>query len=324
MFGSFIVELMVGLLATFALLGLCVTTLTEVFQTYIKSIRAKNLQLCLKQLFMPSVGASTGTDSFYRLLVDHPLIQSMSPPGKQPSYLPSTLIADAVIALLLRADGAARDKQQVNELLAYIEQQVERVEPEALRSLLRFYLTKAQIQAENSVQLLTQFKLEIAQWIDAGMERAEGWSKRYAKALSLIISVVLCASLNINAIEVARALTIDPELRRTLFDQAQKYDAQLPSEWAKTCEQNKLPAQCRFEEARDSLVTSLNIGWEYPPAFLNLPLSLKAFGMLLYWMTGVGVSALAASMGGDYWYKLLSSVIRLTGPPPAKSGPAKD
>jgi hypothetical protein len=51
MFGSFVVEMVVGLLATFALFGLCVRILTEVVQTYISSIRVNNPEQCLRQLF---------------------------------------------------------------------------------------------------------------------------------------------------------------------------------------------------------------------------------------------------------------------------------
>lgn len=321
MFGSFIVEMVVGLLATFALLGLCVTTLTEVFKTYVKSIRAKNLQLCLQQLF--TLGVTSANTPFFRRVVDHPLIRSMSPPGKQPSYLSSSMIADAVINLLTRADGQARVEQDLEALFTHMAQQIDSVEPQALRSLLQVYLGKAHVQALSSMQLLKLFKVETEKWIDAGMERAEGWSRRYAKALSLVIASVLCALLNINAIKITHALAIDPQLRRTLFEQAQKNEPQQSSEVAKLCEKNDVPARCRFDAARDSLATSLDIGWEHPPAWIQ-PLSWKTLLLFPYWLVGVAVSALAASMGGDYWYKLLSSVIRLTGPQPFKPKPDKD
>lgn len=73
MFGSFIIEMMVGLLATFASLGLCVTTLTEVIETYVKLIRTEYLQLYLRQLFTLSASA-VPEGSFFKRLVKHPLL----------------------------------------------------------------------------------------------------------------------------------------------------------------------------------------------------------------------------------------------------------
>ena len=34
------------------------------------------------------------------------------------------------------------------------------------------------------------------------------------------------------------------------------------------------------------------------------------------WVLGVILSALAATMGGEYWFKMLSEVVRLAGPKP--------
>lgn len=317
MFGSFIIEMVVGLLATFALLGLCVTTLTEVIQTYIKSIRAQHLHLCLQQLFTLNTGSTNSP--FYQRLVEHPLIASMSPPGKRPSYLPTSLIADVVIDLLTRTDGLTRIEQDLETLFERLTQQVNSVEPPALRSILQIYLGKARVRSDNSVQLLNLFKSQIEQWINAGMARAQGWSRRYAKALSLIIASVLCISLNINALEITRALAVDPDLRRTMFTQAQAQELQMSSDATWGCKNATNPAICKFDAARDALATSMDIGWEHPPRFWTQSWSWMSPLLFLYWLAGVAVSSLAASMGADYWYKLLSSVIRLTGPMPVKA-----
>lgn len=187
MFGSFVVEMVVGLLATFALLGLCVTTLTEVVQTYIRSIRANNLEQCLRQLF--TCGEEGQAQFFYGQVRTHPLIQSLSASGQSPSYLPIPLIADALIDELINATVAT---PQADRLLEKLELGIAAISSTPLGRVLTLFLSKSQSLAPTPEQALKLFKSYIEQWMEAGMERAEGWTRRQPKTVSLIVAGILC------------------------------------------------------------------------------------------------------------------------------------
>jgi hypothetical protein len=62
------------------------------------------------------------------------------------------------------------------------------------------------------------------------------------------------------------------------------------------------------------------LGWDHTPKFMaeSDKLGGYTFFWFLYWLVGICISTLAASLGGDYWFKRLKDVIRLTGAKPNK------
>ena len=82
-----------------------------------------------------------------------------------------------------------------------------------------------------------------------------------------------------------------------------------------------------MEHAIEALGTPsrLGIGWEHKPAFLTAKDTLQAVVAFVVWLVGVVAAAFAASLGGDFWFKWIGDIVRLTGykpvrkvePPPA-------
>ena len=66
---------------------------------------------------------------------------------------------------------------------------------------------------------------ETEAWIDSSMNRVEGWTRRHAKKFSLGSALAICLFFNVNALEVLRVLSTDPQLRTQLASTAIGYAA---------------------------------------------------------------------------------------------------
>jgi hypothetical protein len=98
MFGSTIVDVAIGVVFVYLLLGLVVTAGTELLASWL-NWRADNLRAGLRRMLDPALA---------RELCDHPMIRKLAKSDRGPSYIPSEMFALAlvdVIANLRPADG---------------------------------------------------------------------------------------------------------------------------------------------------------------------------------------------------------------------------
>lgn len=316
MFGSVVLDAILGMLALFTLLGICVTTLTEIIQSFFQKVRAAYLHDALRLLFCGKLKALNDRDmDFFQQVLDHPVIKAMAAPGKRPSYLDSGMLAQVVIDLLLRKDDAATvdiPLEQINEVLT---QGIAQIPSEHLHRALSTILAVAQAKVITTQELLCSFKTKLEQWINAVMDRAEGWTRRNAKVVSLACSLALCLLLNVNAFDLMKGLVQDDALRaasvKTVTGVVQE---DLPAKFEKACVADVDPSKCQFSKALGMLqvMPQVAIGWNTLPAFLQDEQKNRTiwFG---YWLFGVLTAALAASLGGDFWFRILGRAIRLTG-----------
>ncbi|MGF6151924.1 hypothetical protein [Pseudomonas fluorescens] len=316
MFGSVVLDAILGMLALFTLLGIFVTTLTEIIQSFFQKVRAKYLYNALKLLFTGKLKGLSDSDlAFFQQVLDHPMIQSMAPPGNRPSYLDPAMLAQVVITLLLHKDDTTTLDIPLDELNAALTKGIAQVPSEHLRRALSTMLAAAQAKVTTAQELLCAFKTRLEHWINAVMDRAEGWMRRNAKVVSLACSLVICLVLNVNAFDLMQGMVRNDTLRAAGMQMANNLVTNNPSAtFDQLCANRDDKAQCQFDSALSSLqaLPQGAIGWNNPPAFLHNDQTNKIawFG---YWLLGVMTAALAASLGGDFWFKMLSQMIRLTG-----------
>jgi hypothetical protein len=202
--------------------------------------------------------------------------------------------------------------EQLNEALA---KGIAHIPSDHLRRALSTLLATAQAKVTTAQELLCSFKTRLEQWINAVMDRAEGWTRRNAKVVSLACSLALCLLLNVNAFDLMKGLVRDDALRAVSVQMATGVvQKDLPAKFAQLCAEDADPSKCQFSKALGMLqaVPQVAIGWNTLPAFLQDEQKNKPmwFG---YWLFGVLTAALAASLGGDFWFKILGQAIRLTG-----------
>ena len=140
-----------ALVIVFLVVSLLCTTAQEFIAGFF-SMRARTLEVTLaKMLDDPNRSRLMGR------LYDHPLIKSLSPSGRAPSYIPSEQFALAIHDMLSRGRAL----------------QVGHVQP-VFRILMR------EVDGDE-----VEFKKAVAKWFDAGMERAGGWYKRQTQRIVL-------------------------------------------------------------------------------------------------------------------------------------------
>jgi hypothetical protein len=472
MFGSYLVELVIGLCFLFAVFGIVTSAVTEGVLTLLRT-RGEHLQEWLEQwtaqLFDEDptkvTVANDASKAFLKELQAHPLVASQGRGSERPSYLPSDQLAAAFLQLVgirfgfsastetkpaktdetpgVLAGEGVRAAPTINETAETVRNDLEtavdslrkhidndNLFPDGLKNALHTLLNNAIGKAKDGTTLAAAMKDETARWIDASMDRVEGWTKRHAKKISLLVAFVICLAFNVSVFEVLKVLSSDPKVRTELATTAVSYvakdcDAVVPAPSASGVrqagqsdqghqppsgakapapaasggvepkagneqksepaasgsvepkagnEQKSEPAasgsgnskadiekklKCLSEKSEAAVgalgnLSQLGIGWDRKPKFLleggaqatntgpgsgtgsgtqatektsvwdAMKAAMKAamngdFDFYV-WLAGVIFAAFAASLGGDFWFKWIGDIVRLTGYKPPKTG----
>src|SRR6266545_4996222 len=261
MFGTGLIELIIGLILIYFLFSLLTSGVNELAEHFLHR-RAKYLESGIVDLLGPWAAR------FFR----HPLIQALhpekgrptpippagaprpNPPKFGPSYIPSRTFSMTLLSLVadastqLKADipvhargetlqiqlvsdlgfpatgqvKARSDPPSSSDLLADLNGNLEAIPDEKLRESVRTFLT-------NANQDLEKWRVDLERWFDDKMDRVSGWYKRKTKVLLLIWGLVIVGAFNADTIVFARALYTDSTLRATVATAAQNIVQVAPS-----------------------------------------------------------------------------------------------
>ena len=370
MFGSYLVELVVGLCFLFAVLGIVTSAVTEAALSILK-VRSAHLNEWLMQWITqlqigatPPVAGSgstaaigTGTGAVAQplsldLLLKHPLLASQSRGADQASYLQPAQLATALLQTIAMPFGSACLGQDLKTAEAGLRAHIATLPSDGLRRALGALLNNAVGKAKDGTALVASLHDETEAWIDSSMNRVEGWTRRHAKKFSLAAAFIICLAFNVNALEVLRVLSTDPQLRTQLATTAVGYAAKrcdddaamsaasgagsaaaasaavlvatsLPASGASGASQAPSPVavkatvECLRSRSQDAIgalgpQSRLGIGWDNRPRFLSVD-GIAVLGEFLGWLIGLTVATFAASLGGDFWFKWIGDIVRLTG-----------
>lgn len=318
MFGIQTIDVILGLLFVYLLLSIVCTAANELVASLLK-LRAKTLSTGISNLLKD--GGITGLErDFY----EHPLIKGLCKEKGKPSYIPPRTFAMALLNLIAPENTGGLD------VVANIRIKVESLpDGSDLRKTLLILLDEAGDSLE-------KFRGDVETWFNDSMDRVSGWYKRKAQFIVLILAITVTVLANADTIQIAKALSIDPELREALATQAQGFLEQRtvaePNQVVKPNNQvvglssdansgsARLAAQTassdlpsdRVQNALEELQQAgLSLGWKTMPKggeWIN-----KIIGLLL--------TALAASLGAPFWFDKLQKVanIRAAGASPRDS-----
>lgn len=217
-------------------------------------------------------------------LMRHPLIaamkQSRASGGstRNPSYIPARTFAIALIDLLVT--GA-----QGNTTLQKIKSAIAALQPESLRDALLALLRE-------SGDDIDRFRDSLERWYDAEMDRISGAYKRWAKRWVIVFGLAAALLLNIDAVQVGRALYSDQPLREavaasatngTLCPQGGSFDE---------------TRRCTTEALEKLAAPGLPVGWP-----VTWPTDLPGW---LSRILGLLITAGAATFGAPFWFDLLN------------------
>lgn len=176
------VEVLIGLALVYLLLALVVTALTE-WSSSLFRLRSRNLRKAIRQMLDGAVEGAN-TSRFF----DHPRIIALSEGRRLPSYIPSKAFAEVVTDLVKPATDGSTPAAAAIPILTGKGVTLEGVEE-------RFLDT---------------------------MNRASGWYKRTAIALSIVWSIVVVVAANADTLEIAHRLWESPSLRQVVVAQAER------------------------------------------------------------------------------------------------------
>lgn len=340
MFGTFIVELVVGLCFLFAVLGIVTSSVTEAALSMLK-VRANHLQEWLVQWgHQMQAGADKDQAPSFALqpLLDHPIVASQDRKGGRPSYLAPGAMAAAMLQSLAFPFGKSCLEQSLKDAEQALRLHIDSLNGRNLKAALHTLLDQAAIKSADGTQLSAALQQETAEWLESSMGRIEGWTKRHAKKFSLAAAAVICLGFNVDALQVMRVLSSDTALRTELAGKAVNYVDQQCERQSQERRAASTPASgvaagpssedlarkvaCLTERSQAAVgelghLSRLGIGWDRPPAFTRASDGLSFGLQLLAWLVGIAVSTFAASLGGDFWFKWIGNVVRLTGYKPA-------
>jgi hypothetical protein len=258
MFGSFILDVAVGMVFIYLLLSLVASGINEILASIIQS-RAANLERGLRSLFSGdsiAAGAATLVDNLY----DHGLIRGLYPdpandfndnsplgwltrlrlalqkllgmaPAKAvagiknplllPSYIPARTFALAMIDILNKDKFNGKTAiQNIEEFLSRHQQQF--AKNKAVEALLALAID-AKSDARKEEERLQRFQANLENWYNDAMDRVSGWYKRYTQKVLLIVGFAIAIAFNVNSISIAHLLWVNRDIRDGMVTAASDY-----------------------------------------------------------------------------------------------------
>lgn len=184
-----LLDVVVGVAFVYLLLALICTTANE-WIAAARGLRAKTLEKGIGQLLGPLAG------DFYR----HPLVATLSEPGKRPSYIPAHIFSSATLDVIGRHAEGAPAAQHVRAGIA------------ALKT--RHAGSGAAGHAAHAAAL--------EDWFNSTMDRASGWYKRRLQIITIAVAAVVTLAVNADTLQIIGVLWRSPADRAASVEQARE------------------------------------------------------------------------------------------------------
>ncbi len=327
MFGSQVLDVVVGLVFIYLLLSIICTAANEMIAALF-SLRARNLTKGIANLF-----ADKRIKGLDELFYDHPLIKSLYRGKRKPSYIPGHTFALAFLDGIAPFEGKRKGEQAI----PLIREAVSELKDDSeLKRLLSIFLNQA---GDDFAKL----QASIETWFNDSMSRVAGWYKRKSQFITIILAVFLAGATNADTLSIVKKLYTDPALRAAVVAQAQEFDKQQPGVEAAKPETKLEPSpsgssgdQGGFALAEPTTPAAGNEKETFTQTLgalqqLGIPLGWESMPKKEEWVNkiiGLLLTALAVSLGAPFWFDVLSRVtkIRSTGadPKPAMKEEKKD
>ena len=164
-----------------------------------------------------------------------------------------------------------------------------------------------------------QIQKELEELYNATVNRASGWYKRQADWIALLIGLITAVFFNADAIHVGRQLWKDTELREAVAKTAESFVAANETKFLENCvtSPQKVELSDTDRENCAKLFSGLNISLN-TIASAGYPIGWKDNQFFSWregqsWVSaifGMLITALALSLGNNFWFDLLNKFIR--------------
>ena len=352
-----ILDVLIGLVFIYGLFSVLVSAATELILT-IWSQRGKTLWMAVKGM-LPA-DASEGKANVVTEFLKHPLVQGLGAAEHDPnassssmldvvglkwakmksvptdnglrasfpSYLPTHVFVDTIMHML--RGGSIRHGSESNH--AEVGDLINDVASDPMRSTLQALHLSSQ-------ELGIPFRTRLEYWFNDSMDRASGWYKRMAQIVMMIVAFIMAVWCNVDTLRIIAVLSGNTELRKSVADSASEYvTTQMKKVGALNDVQARLPPPSYTSGSAPVAATAATIEQKVDTFnstlkqfdTMGLPIGWgKAEGLyvLAAWplvIVGWFMSALAATMGANFWFQILGNLVklRITGAKPDTTPPA--
>lgn len=181
-----LLDVVVGVAFVYLLLALICTTANE-WIAGAGGLRGKTLEKGIGQLLGPLAG------DFYR----HPLVATLSEPGKRPSYIPAHIFSSAVLDVIGRQAEGAPAAQQVRAGIAAL---------------------KTRHAASTTEHTAHAAALE--DWFNTAMDRVSGRYKRRLQIITIGVAAIVTLAVNADTLQIIGVLWRSPADRAAIAAEA--------------------------------------------------------------------------------------------------------
>ena len=299
MFGSTILEVAIGLVLVYLVLGLICMVVNE-WIAQLLALRSKTLVAGIRHLLDEGL-----TERLYA----HPLVDGLAKRGRfdratrqpsRPSYIPSHLFSLTLVDVLAPADPAKgpRTLTEVRSAIAALPD--ERVRQTLLPLL------------EDAGDDLAAARRAIERWFDEGMDRVSGQYKRRIQIVTIALALVLTSLANADSILLANELSRDEVLRAAIVRLAEETVEQ--GTFSATPE--AAPAETDrtdVDEARVERLVEQTAELELPIGWSDPGVRPKGFDAAAWLgkVLGLLATTAAVSLGAPFWFDTLSKFVRV-------------
>ena len=295
MFGSQVLEVVVGLTLIYLVLSIGCSGVKEVIAA-VFSLRAKTLESGVRNML------KNGPNDYTAKLFAHPLILGTAPEGQKPSYISARMFAAALLDIVAPAD--ATQPRTIQSLLAGVAQ----IPDAKLRTTLLNMINSAGGDVDAA-------RLKVEHWFDDTMARVTGWYKRMAQKIIFVAGLLLCAAVNADTLMIVKELWSDQALSSAVVAQAvKKVQSTTPADYVNP-EGSLQQVAGEIREANTP-----PIGWSQNEHDVRaLP---SGFGAGALKVLGILLTSFAIVLGAPFWFDMLNNLInlRLSGNPPPVRG----
>lgn len=210
LFGSTLLEVAIGVVFVYLLVSLLCSALNELIEAWLK-YRARYLEQGITKLL--------GNPDLAKQFFEHPLIK---PLGERPSYIPARTFSLALWNIATTGAGTAAG---VTQKIEVIRETIQNLPDDGYRNIKVSLLTLID-EAGNDIN---KARTNIEAWYDDAMDRVSGWYKRHTHIILIVIGLIASFLLNIDTIQITKALLYNDTLRKSVADAAEKYVKENPA-----------------------------------------------------------------------------------------------
>jgi hypothetical protein len=240
----------------------------------------------LQEAFPDLIGGPA--DQFYR----HPLIKSLAPSGKRPSYVPSRTFALAVIDILTSEHPEAANSA------AGLQKQIDKLPDGDLKRSINALL-------HETGDDIVEARRAVERWFDDAMDRVSGWYKRKTHWMIVALAIFVTVLTNADTLRIANTLWREPTVRAQIVAQAEARARQgLPERGAETA--NRAPVQGLMGWGDE--LNGLGAAWAKKDVFGWFG---ALWALVVAHLIGWLLTSVATSLGAPFWFDILNKVINL-------------